>query len=131
MIMVDTSVWIGYFNGKITEQTGILNKLLGKELILMGDLIYTEILQGFQKDTDFKTAKKLLDWLPFSNMLGKEIALSSARNYRALRKNGVTVRKTINVIIGTYCIKHNLHLLFSDKDFEPMVAYLELQAFDF
>lgn len=125
--MVDTSVWIDYFNGNISEQTDSLNKALGNKLVIMGDLIYTEILQGFRNDADFKTAKKLLDLLPFETMLGKPIALASAQNYRYLKKNGVTVRKTIDVIIGTFCIKYNLPLLFSDKDFEPMVKYLDLQ----
>jgi len=127
MIMVDTSVWIDYFNGQATEQTDRLNQALGNEVVLIGDLIYTEILQGFRNEADFRTAKKILDWLPSKNMLGKPIAMASVQNYRYLRKNGVTVRKTIDVIIGTYCIGHNLPLLFSDKDFEPMIKYLDLQ----
>jgi len=99
MMVVDSSVWIDYFNGKITKQTNLLHSLLGNELIVVGDLILTEVLQGFQNDKDFKKAGELLDSLIFRQMLGKELAVKSAKNYRRLRKKGVTVRKTIDVII--------------------------------
>jgi len=128
MIVVDSSVWIDYFNGKITKQTNLLDSLLGNELIVVGDLILTEVLQGFQGDKDFNKARELLDCFIFKEMLGKEIAVKSAKNYRILRKKGVTVRKTIDVIIATFCIANNLPLLHSDRDFSPMEKHLNLKV---
>lgn len=127
MILVDSSVWIDYFNGKITKQTKLLDSLLGGELIVIGDLILTEVLQGFQQDRDFNKARKLLDSLIFRQMLGRQLAIKSAENYRILRKKGVTVRKTIDVIIATFCIANNLPLLHSDRDFRPMEKHLNLK----
>jgi len=128
MILVDSSVWIDYFNGKITKQTNLLHSLVGNELIVIGDLILTEVLQGFQKDKDFNKASELLDCFIFKEMLGKEIAVQSAENYRILKKKGVTVRKTIDVIIATFCIENNLPLLHSDRDFRPMEKHLSLKV---
>ena len=128
MILVDSSVWIDYFNGRITKQTDLLNDFLGYEVIVIGDLILTEVLQGFQDDRDFNEARKLLDSLIFRQMLGKELAIKSAGNYRVLRRKGVTVRKTIDVIIATFCIENNLLLLHSDKDFRAMEEHLTLKV---
>ena len=128
MIVVDSSVWIDYFNGKVTKQTNLLDSLLGSELIVIGDIILTEVLQGFQEDRDFKKAKELLDTLIFREMLGKDLAIKSAKNYRRLRKKGVTVRKTIDVIIATFCIENNLPLLHSDRDFHPTEKHLNLKV---
>ncbi len=129
MIFVDSSVWIDYFNGRITRQTDLLNDLfLGYEVIVVGDLILTEVLQGFQSDRDFETARKLLDCLVFRQMLGKELAVKSAQNYRILRRKGVTVSKTIDIIIATFCIENNLPLLHSDKDFGAMEEHLALKV---
>jgi hypothetical protein len=128
MIVVDSSVWIDYFNGKIAKQTTLLDSLLGSELIVIGGLILTEVLQGFQEDRDFNKAKELLNSLIFMEMLGKQLAIKSAENYRLLRKKGVTVRKTIDVIIATFCIENNLPLLHSDRDFIPMEKHLNLKV---
>jgi hypothetical protein len=128
MILVDSSVWIDYFNGRITRQTNILDSLVGNELIVVGDLILTEVLQGFQQVQDFNKARELLDRFIFREMLGKEIAVKSAMNYRTLRANGVTVRKTIDVIIATFCIENDLSLLHSDRDFRVMEEHLALKA---
>ncbi len=128
MIIVDSSVWIDYFKGKTTKQTNLLDSMFGKELIVIGDIILTEVLQGFQNDNDFKKARELFDSLIFRQMLGKESAVKSAENYRYLRKKGITVRKTIDVIIATFCIENDLPLLHSDKDFEPIEKYLGLRV---
>lgn len=128
MILVDSSVWIGFFNGVKTWQTDWLDSSLGKVPLVIGDLILTEVLQGFQNDKDFKTAKDLLSSIPFMTMGGWDPAIQSAINYRSLRKNGVTVRKTIDVIIGTFCIQHKLQLLHDDRDFDPMVKHLGLKT---
>ncbi len=128
MIVVDSSVWIDYFNGKETQQTDLLDSYLGNTPIIMGDLILTEVLQGFQGDKDYESAKQMLLQMPFMAMGGLELSLESAVNYRQLRKKGVTVRKTIDIIIGTFCIHHQIPLLHDDKDFEPMIEHLGLQT---
>ena len=127
MILVDSSVWIDYFNGRKTAKTDWLDSALGNEQIIVGDLILAEVLQGFQSDKDFKTARKLLLAFPFMAMLGRELAIKSALNYRFLRKKGVTVRRTIDVMIGTFCLNYQLKLLHDDRDFDPMEKYLNLK----
>jgi predicted nucleic acid-binding protein len=105
-----------------------LDQLLGYEMIVTGDLIIVEVLQGFQLDDHFHQARKVLEELPFFNLCTKDLAMIAAENYRALRKKGITVRKTIDVIIGTFCIENRIHLLHHDRDFNPMEAYLGLQV---
>ena len=122
MIFVDTSVWIDYFNGVKSWQTDYLDDLLGREPIMTGDIVLAEVLQGFREDRDFRQADRLLSSLPYLDMLGRDMALKSARNYRVLRKKGITVRKTIDVMIATFCIEHGLTLLHDDRDFDPMTA---------
>ncbi len=126
MIIVDSSVWIDYFNGRETPETNKLDTLLGVEPLAIGDLILTEVLQGFRSDTDYETAKELLSSLIIFEMLGIPLAFKSADNYRSLRKRGVTIRKTADVIIATFCIENKNSLLFSDKDFLPFVQYFGL-----
>jgi hypothetical protein len=126
MIMVDSSVWIDYFTGVINKQTDTLDKILGLRPIAVGDLILTEVLQGFRRDQDYEAAKTLFDDLTVFEMLGKNMALKSAENFRALRMKGVTIRKTADVIIASFCIERKLPLLFSDKDFKPFVKHLGL-----
>jgi predicted nucleic acid-binding protein len=120
MILVDTSVWIDYFNGRKNSQTDKLDEFLSVEEIIMGDIILAEILQGFRKDSDFYKAKKALDSLQCYSISNKKIAIKSAENFRDLRKKGVTVRKTTDMLIGTFCIENNIPLLHNDKDFIPM-----------
>lgn len=126
MVVVDTSVWIDYFNGRRTSQAERLDQLLGTDEILIGDLILAEILQGFRSDLDFRRARQLLKAFSVASMVGPVLAVRSAENYRKLRKQGVTVRKTIDVMIATYCLAHHLPLLYSDRDFDPMVRILGL-----
>jgi predicted nucleic acid-binding protein len=128
MIVVDSSIWIDYFDGTISKETDWLDESLGIEPIIMGDIILAEVLQGFQNDKDFKTAKKLLLEFPFINMIGQDIAIQSAINYRFLRKKGITVRKTIDIIIGTFCISNGLSLLHNDRDFDPLERHLKLKV---
>ena len=127
MILVDSSVWIDYFTGKDTPGTSRLDALLGDELVAMGDLMITEVLQGFRTDADYRRARKLLLSLIVLNVLDTQIALKSAVNFRALRKKGITVRKTIDAIIATYSIENGLALLHSDKDFQPFHDHLGLK----
>lgn len=128
MILVDSSVWIDYFNGRITAETDYLHTLLGTEPVAIGDLIYTEVLQGFRQDSDYRTARSLFDNFTMYEMLGTTRALAAANNYRQLRKRGITVRKTIDTIIATFCIEHDIPLLFSDRDFVPFVQHLGLRS---
>jgi predicted nucleic acid-binding protein len=130
MILVDSSVWIDYFNGVDNPYTVKLDALLGVELIAIGDIILTEILQGFQNDKDFKTAKAVLLNLTVFDMLGQQNAIAAAENYRYLRKQGITIRKTIDCMIATFCIQNSRQLLFCDKDFQPFVEYLGLGVVD-
>ena len=128
MVLVDSSVWINYFNGNTTWQTEILDQMLLQIPLFTGDLILTEVLQGFRKDNEYNKAKKIMSILSCKQMVGYELAIKSAENYRKLRKKGITVRKTIDVIIGTFCINKNIPLLHDDKDFEPMVEHLSLKS---
>ncbi len=126
MIIVDSSVWIAYFNGQDIWQSDFLDKVLDKEPVLIGDLILTEVLQGFRSEKDFNQAKEFLGLLNFKELLGYDVAIKSSVNYRLLRKKGITVRKTIDVIIGTFCIENDITLLHDDQDFDPMEKHLGL-----
>jgi len=128
VILVESSVWIQYFNGEVNPRTDYLDEILGVEPVGIGDLILLEVLQGFRNDHEYDNAKLLLSNLTVFDMLGKEQAIRAAHNYRYLRKMGITVRKTIDTIIATYCISRDFPLLFSDRDFEPFVKHLNLQA---
>lgn len=128
MIVVDSSVWIDYFTGKKTPAVEKLDLLLGNELVAIGDLMLVEVLQGFRVDREYRQARKLLLSLTVLNILDTATALKSAANFRALRQKGITVRKTIDAIIATYCIENRLALLHSDKDFQPFHEHLELKS---
>jgi predicted nucleic acid-binding protein len=128
MLLVDSSVWIDYFNGVVTPQTDFLDGRLRQEEIVLGDLILCEVLQGFARQHDFDVARSALLKLPVLNMGGAAVALQAADNYRRLRRQGITVRKTIDCLIATFAIREGLPLLHSDRDFEPFVQYLELKS---
>ena len=128
MILVDSSVWIDYFRGTSTPETETLDSLLGTEPIATGDLILTEVLQGFVSDQDFNQAKKLLTSLVIVDLAGQTIAVQAAKNFRVLLAHGITVRKTIDTVIATRCIENRLPLLYSDRDFDPFVEHLGLRS---
>jgi predicted nucleic acid-binding protein len=125
---VDSSVWIDYFRGIATKETELLDELLGVEPIVIGDVVLAEVLQGFKSDRDFKQAKKLLTSLVTVDVVGHEIAIQAARNFRSLRERGITVRKTIDTIIATYCIENDLAILHSDRDFDAFVEHMNLRS---
>ena len=127
MIVADTSVWIDYVNGIEAEHTNLLDHELINGRIITGDIIITEFLQGFKEEKDFEMAKKIMENLEYRDFLGKEIALKSAENFRKLRRNGITIRKTIDVIIATFCIENDYELIHNDKDFNPMEIILGLK----
>ncbi len=126
MILIDSSVWIDYFNGQDTPQTYKLDTFV--KPLDIGDLILTEVLQGFRADGDYETAKRLLTSLSIFGMLGTNLALKSADNFKSLRKREITIRKTADVIIAIFCIETGHSLLFLDKDFLPFVEHLGLRA---
>ena len=128
MILVDSSVWIDYFRGKITAQTEKLDRLLGHEPLAIGDLILTEVLQGFDSERDFNDARRMLTSLMVVELGGREIAIQAAKNFRALRRFGVTVRKTIDSVIATRCIEGGYDLLHNDRDFDPFAEHLGLRV---
>ncbi len=126
MILVDSSVWIDYFNGIGSPEADFLDRALDTDAICLGDIILAEVLQGFRKDADFRNARELLTSLPVYHILTPELALISADNYRKLRKRGITVRKSVDAWIATFCIENKLPLLFRDRDFVPFVQHLKL-----
>jgi predicted nucleic acid-binding protein len=128
VIVVDSSVWIDYFNGVTSPATEKLDALLGTESVATGDMIILEVLQGFRSDVEYKTAKQYLMSLTAFDMIGQHNAIKCAEHYRSLRKRGVTIRKSVDVIIATFCIEQNLPLLFSDRDFAPFVRHLGLRS---
>jgi predicted nucleic acid-binding protein len=127
LILIDSSVWIEYFNGATSPQAEKLDGLLGYDLLITGDLILTEVLQGFTLERDFNSARKLLTSLTIVELGGEEIAIQAARNFRTLRGLGITVRKTVDTLIATHCIENNHELLHSDRDFDPFAKHLGLR----
>jgi predicted nucleic acid-binding protein len=127
MIVVDSSVWIDYFRGTSTRQTNTLDSLLDTEIVATGDLMLTEVLQGFGRERDFHRAKALLTSLMIVDIAGSDVAIKAAENFRMLRTLGFTVRKTIDTFIATRCIESGYSLLYSDRDFNPFVIHLGLR----
>lgn len=122
MILVDSSVWIDYFRGTVTAQTEKLDQLLGQEPVAIGDLILMEVLQGFSSERDFREARRKLTSLEVVVLGGKEIAIQAAQNFRVLRRRGVTVRKSMDTLIATWCMENGCRLLHNDRDFEAFAA---------
>ena len=128
MILVDSSTWIDYFRGTITPQSDMLDMLLRQEPLAVGDLILTEVLQGFTDDSGFNQARRVLTSLTVVELGGQKIAIQAAKNFRLLRNLGVTVRKTIDTVIATKCIENGYHLLHNDRDFDPFAKHLGLRV---
>ena len=129
MILVDTGVWIDYFNGVENKQTESLDRILSEQTVLVGDIILTEILQGFDSDKEFRLAKQALEPLDCVHLGGKSLAIKAASNFRFLRSKGVTVRKTVDMLIGSWCIEHEVELLHNDKDFDQIATQLPLKIY--
>lgn len=128
MILVDSSVWIDYFNGKATLQTDRLDELLGRDTVAIGDLILTEVLRGFHAEREFHEIRRRLHALTLVELGGRQVAVRAAENFRTLRQLGITVRSTIDCIIATRCIDSGHQLLHSDRDFEPFAKHLGLRV---
>ncbi len=129
MVLVDSSVWIDYFNGEVTVECDALDELLARELVPIGDLILTEVLQGFRTDAGYREARSLLDHLTLVRLGGREVALAAADHYRFLRSKGITVRKTIDMIIASHCIVHDRQLLHADRDFDAIEEHVGLRVY--
>jgi predicted nucleic acid-binding protein len=128
LILVDSSVWIDYFRGAQTSAVQRLDALVYRRELLVGDLILTEVLQGFDLERDYKAAWRELSRLPSLDVAGPLVARQATDNYRLLRSRGITVRKTIDTLIATRCIQDDIPLLYSDRDFDPFVAHLGLRS---
>ncbi|RFF31606.1 type II toxin-antitoxin system VapC family toxin [Wenzhouxiangella sediminis] len=128
MILVDTSVWIDYLNGVENPHTDALDAGIVDGIVAMGDLIFLEILQGIRDDREYELTRRSLETLDHYELFGHAMVGMCAENFRALRKRGITIRKTADVIIASFCIEHQMPLLFTDRDFEPFVAHLGLRS---
>jgi predicted nucleic acid-binding protein len=124
--LVDSSVWIDYFNGVSSPESDLLDAMIGVESIAVGDIILTEVLQVFRHDAHWRRARQALLQFPVLELVGTEIAISAAENFRRLRRRGITVRKTVDSIIATYCIVHSMPLLHRDRDFDAFEHHLGL-----
>ena len=128
MILVDSSVWIDYFRSAETSQVALLDSLLGRSQLAVGDLIAAEVLQGVRDEPEFKWVKKTLDAFDHVDLAGYDLAVRAAENYRSLRAKGVTIRKMTDAIIATRCIENDLTLLHADRDFLPFVEHFGLKV---
>ena len=126
MIVADSSVWIDFLNGRLNEKTRRLFILLESRELLIGDLIVCEILQGVRNEGESVRVTERLEAIPLASMVGRSIALKAAFNYRLLRHQGITIRKTVDLLFGTFCIENGHQLLHNDRDFLPMVKHLGL-----
>jgi hypothetical protein len=128
MLVVDSTVWIDYFNGVENPQTDYLHAIVDKTPILIGDLILAEVLQGFRDDADFEKARRALGRYTQAGMVNPDLALQSARYYRMLRRSSVTVRKTMDSLIATFCIENEHDLLHNDSDFDGYEKHMGLRV---
>jgi predicted nucleic acid-binding protein len=126
VIVVDSSVWIDFLNGRKAAHVERLQAALGVEEIIVGDLMLCEVLQGLSSERDARQVESLLRRFEIVPMAGQAIAVSAARNFRSMRRQGVMIRKTIDLLIGTWCIENRRALLHNDSDFKPMAQHLGL-----
>ena len=128
MILVDSSVWIAHLKGRATTETRKLEEAAARAPLLVGDLILLEVLQGARDEGHASRIEQALREYAVVPLLGPDLAVKAAKNYRKLRALGITVRKTADLIIGTFCIEHRHTLLHADRDFDPMQKYLGLRV---
>ncbi len=128
MILVDSSVWIDLLNNIVTEPVARLRALIPTNPILVGDLILCEVLQGLRTEAQAKLVERSLARFEAVSLLDPDLAIKAAANYRFLRPQGITVRRTIDLIIGTFCVERGHALLHDDRDFEPMERLLGLST---
>lgn len=129
MIVVDSSVWIDFPNGRHLPHVRRLRAILGTDEVIVGDLMLCEVLQGLASEWAARDVEALLRRFEIVSMVGDTIAIAAARNFRFLRQRGITVHKTIDLLIGTWCIEKRAPLPHNDSDFRPMARYLGLKEF--
>lgn len=128
MILVDSSVWIDYFRNADTPQVKLLDSMLGRRPLAIGDLIAAEVLQGVRDEREYRWVKRTFESFTHIDLAGYALALEASGNFRTLRTRGITIRKTIGTLIATRCIQDGLTLLHADRDFEPFAEHLGLQV---
>jgi predicted nucleic acid-binding protein len=128
MILIDTTVWIDYFNGIQTPQTDWLDAEVEKQRLGLTDVILCEILQGVQNEELATETQRELMKFEVMAMGGIDLAVVAAQNYRKLRSKGRTVRKTIDCLIASFCLMHGHSLLHNDRDFDPFEEILGLRV---
>ncbi len=128
VIFVDSSVWIDYFRGTPTRKVSQLIDLLDGDELLVGDLVLCEVLQGMRTERAARSAEAALREFDVVTLSDPDLAITAAANFRMLRSRGITIRTTVDLIIGTFCIERGHHLLHSDRDFEPMERLLGLRT---
>lgn len=126
MVIVDTSAWVEYFRNGLPTVVSKVDRCLDQDLVGIGDLVYCEVMQGIRSPRHRTEVSSLLLSLPHFNMVGFHIAEKSAANYRFLRSKGVTVRKTIDMLIGTFCAEHGFQIVHHDSDFNLMAQHIGL-----
>jgi hypothetical protein len=127
LILVDSSVWIDYFGASDSPQVALLDSMLGRTPLAVGDLIAAEVLQGVREEREFDWVKSVFDSFTHVDLCDYDLAIKASENYRTLRAKGITVRKTIDTLIATRCIEDGLSLLHSDRDFLPFAVHLGLR----
>jgi predicted nucleic acid-binding protein len=127
MIVADSSVWISLFRKDSVDVADQLRTFIAQQTVLLGDIIVLEVLQGARDHHQARWIEQNFRDFPVAQMLSPGLAIRAAANYRMLRDRGITVRKTIDMIIGTYCIEHGHSLLQRDKDYLPMAEHLGLK----
>ena len=128
MVLVDSSVWISHINRSTTAAVRRLREVVPETEILIGDLILCEVLQGIGNEAYASLLERSFRRFQMVSLTDPELAIKAAANYRLLRRYGFTIRKTIDVIIGTFCIERGHALLHDDRDYEPMERFLGLRA---
>ncbi len=128
MVIVDSTVWIDFLAARANPETLFVKKEFAGRKIGLADLILCEVLQGLRDEAPFERIRQLLTVLPVLDTGGAELAVASARNYRILRAKGITVRKTIDCLIATFCIEHRHSLLHNDRDYDPFEEHLGLRV---
>ena len=126
MHLVDTSVWVGYFNGAPSQLEAVRALIASREKLLVTGVVLAEVLQGFRSDTGFAQAREALTALP-EIPLGLDECVMAAKMYRALRAKGITVRGVVDCLIAAQCIGCGATLVSSDRDFEPFAKHFHLK----
>jgi predicted nucleic acid-binding protein len=132
MILVDTSVLIGFFKGLKGIPCGKLDYIIDNDIPYgICNFVYQELLQGARNDKEYKLLKEYLNSLPFYELrYGKQSFENAAIMYINCRKKGITIRSTLDLLIAEIDIENNLYLLHDDNDFENLAkVYRNLKIY--